>query len=209
MYFYLYMKYKYIIFRLSNCKIILLIIILFSLILLFILLSNKYIVKSDIDYNIDNIISTNNIVSNLENDNIKIQEVKINGFNVIGKIKIPKINLDTYILELTNEESLKEGVTKFYGGNINTQGNFCIAGHNFRNDKMFGDLYKVKIGDKIIIEDSYKRSLEYIVYDVYKTSPKDLTCLKESEEGNIEITLITCTTAAIKRLIVKAKVIYE
>ena len=130
-------------------------------------------------------------------------------FGKFSIVQIPSINLDTYILEKTDENSLKESVTKFYGGDINTQGNFCIAGHNFKNDKMFGDLYKVKVGDKIVIQDNYGRSLDYIVYDVYKTSPKDLECLKQDEEGSIQITLITCTTAALKRLIVKAKVIYD
>lgn len=201
------MKYRYFVFRLSKLKIFCTLGIITIIICLGFYCNNSF--KSDLIFRIDDVITANNLVEGANEGSLKEDEPKINGFNILGKIQIPSINLDTYILEKTDENSLKESVTKFYGGDINTQGNFCIAGHNFKNDKMFGDLYKVKVGDKIVIQDNYGRSLDYIVYDVYKTSPKDLGCLKQDEEGSIQITLITCTTAALKRLIVKAKVIYD
>lgn len=201
------MKYRYFVFRLSKLKIFCTLGIITIIICLGFYCNNSF--KSDLIFRIDDVITANNLVEGANEGSLKEDEPKINGFNILGKIQIPSINLDTYILEKTDENSLKESVTKFYGGDINTQGNFCIAGHNFKNDKMFGDLYKVKVGDKIVIQDNYGRSLDYIVYDVYKTLPKDLECLKQDEEGSIQITLITCTTAALKRLIVKAKVIYD
>lgn len=201
------MKYRYFVFRLSKLKIFCTLGIITIIICLGFYCNNSF--KSDLIFRIDDVITANNLVEGANEGSLKEDEPKINGFNILGKIQIPSINLDTYILEKTDENSLKESVTKFYGGDINTQGNFCIAGHNFKNDKIFGDLYKVKVGDKIVIQDNYGRSLDYIVYDLYKTSPKDLECLKQDEEGSIQITLITCTTAALKRLIVKAKVIYD
>ena len=135
--------------------------------------------------------------------------VNVGGFRAIGKIKIPKINLETYILEDTTDEALEISVTKLCGPKINTQGNFCIAGHNYLNSKMFGNIYKLEIGDLIYIVDNYERSVEYRVYNKYVTTPDDLDTLKSYDESFREITLITCTTGATKRLIVKAVAIYD
>lgn len=37
------------------------------------------------------------------------------GFKIIGKITIPKLNLDTYILAETTTKALKVSVAKLYG----------------------------------------------------------------------------------------------
>ena len=59
------------------------------------------------------------------------------GYTVISKLEIPKIDLETYVLEKYLEETLNISVVKFYGANPNEVGNFCIAGHNFKNKNMF------------------------------------------------------------------------
>ncbi|MDD3303873.1 MAG: sortase [Clostridia bacterium] len=201
------MKSNYICIKLSKLKACCLFFVFFFIFVCIAIYNESHMVKFDINKEIRNVIA---IKENLESGNNEEENQKIiNGFPALGKIIIPKINLNTYIFDATNEKTLKEGVTKFYGGNINTQGNFCIAGHNYFGDKMFGDLHKVAIGDKFLIEDNYGRNLEYVIYDISKVSPKDVSCLKQEEEGSTQVTLITCTTAAIKRLIVKAKVIYD
>ena len=134
---------------------------------------------------------------------------EINGYTVIGKIEIPKIELSTYILEQTTKESLNESVTKLCGPKINGLGNVCIIGHNYKSENMFKKLKNLEIGDKIIITDIYNQNIEYTVYETYKVYPKDTNCLSQETNGEREITLITCATGAIKRLIVKAKEIYD
>lgn len=119
------------------------------------------------------------------------QQVK--GYKVIGKITIPKVKLDTYILEETNKKSLKVSVTKLCGPGINQVGNFCIAGHNYRNNKMFGGIKKLEKGDKIILTDTYSNSITYEVYENYQISPKDVSSLNQETGGEREVTLITCT----------------
>lgn len=135
------------------------------------------------------------------------QELK--GYKIIGKITIPKLNLDTYILEETTTKSLKVSITKLYGPGINQIGNFCMAGHNYRNNKMFGGIKKLELGDKIILTDTYGDSITYEVYKNYQTDPKDVTSLRQDTGGEREITLITCTAGAIKRVIVKAVEVYD
>lgn len=134
---------------------------------------------------------------------------EIKGFKVIGKIEIPKVKLNSYILSETNKKSLKASVTKLYGPQINEVGNFCIAGHNYINNKMFGGLKKLEKGDKIILTDTFGRKVTYEVYENYQVDPKDVSALNQETGGEREITLITCTTGAIKRVIVKAVEVYD
>lgn len=132
---------------------------------------------------------------------------KIDEYKVIGKIEIPKIEIEKYILEKTNEKSLKKSVTKICGPNINRTGNFCIAGHNYQNT--FGKLIKLEKGDVIKLTDTYNRTVSYEVYDIQKVSPSDIDCLLQETNGEREVTLVTCTLGAIKRVIVKAVEIYD
>lgn len=128
----------------------------------------------------------------------------IDGYKVIGKLEIPKIELSTYILEETTKESMSKSVTKLTGPEINMEGNFCITGHNYNNGKMFGKLKKLEIGDKIILTDTYDRSVVYAVNSIYTVSPKEIEVLSQNTLGEREVTLITCTTGALKRIVVKA-----
>lgn len=70
----------------------------------------------------------------------RIMPEEIKGYTVLGTIQIPKIELETYILSETNTKSLNISVTKLCGPEINEIGNFCITGHNYNNDKMFGKI---------------------------------------------------------------------
>ena len=72
-------------------------------------------------------------------------EREYKGYTVIGKIKIPKLEIEKYIIEETNEEALKVAVTKICGPNTNEIGNLCIAGHNYT--QTFGRLKELEIGD--------------------------------------------------------------
>lgn len=158
-----------------------------------------------------NEITENVIQAEVENTKKEYETMprEVKGYKVVGKISIPKLNLDSHILAETNTKSLKVSVTKLYGPQINKVGNFCIAGHNYRNNKMFGGIKKLENGDKIILTDTYGDSISYQVYENYQTDPKDVSCLNQDTQGERELTLITCTAGAIKRVIVKAVEIYD
>ena len=134
---------------------------------------------------------------------------QINGYTVLGKLIIPKIELETYILDETNKTSLNTSVTKLEGPGINEVGNFCITGHNYLNANMFGKLKKLEIGDTISMVDPYDRKINYQIYAIEKVSPKDVSCVSQETEGDREVTLITCTLGAIQRLVVKCIEIYD
>ena len=77
-----------------------------------------------------------------ENANNEKEEIltTYKGYPVIAKLEVPKIELETYVISEYSEKALGVSVTKFYGGNPNEIGNFCIAGHNYITKNMFHDL---------------------------------------------------------------------
>lgn len=133
----------------------------------------------------------------------KIEEL-YKGYDVVAKLEIEKIKLETYVINFS-ESALNISVTKFWGPNPNEVGNFCIAGHNFKNKNMFHNLKKLQIGDKLILKDNNVGIIEYEVYNIYTVNPEDVSCLSQNTEGKKEITLITCTNDSKKRIIIKSR----
>ena len=162
-------------------------------------------IKQANNYEVKNVVtSTNNIK---ENEKVYSKEEVIKeykGYEVDSKLEIPKIELETYILKDFSKETLNMSVTKFWGCKPNTIGNYCIAGHNFKNKNMFHDLKKLKRNDNLFIIDNKVGKVEYEVYDVYKVFPEDTSCLEQETNGKKEVTLITCTSDSEERIIVKA-----
>lgn len=162
-------------------------------------------------YKVEN-VSTNASNSN-EKEYNKIEEVyekeevalEYKGYDVIAKLEIPEISLEAYILKTYSNESLNISVVKFWGAKPNTSGNFCIAGHNFKNKNMFHDLKELNIGDNLFIIDNNVGRVEYEIYNIYKVSPEDVSCLSQETEEEKQVTLITCTNDSKERIIVKAK----
>ncbi|MCI8654904.1 MAG: sortase [Clostridia bacterium] len=132
-----------------------------------------------------------------------IREYK--GYEVAAKIQIPKIELETYILKNYSIKALKICVTKFWGADANKIGNFCVAGHNYKNKNMFQNLKELEIGDRFYISDNTVGKVEYEVYDIYIVEPEDISCLSQETNNKREVTLITCTNDTTKRIIVKAR----
>ncbi len=162
-------------------------------------------------------IETTNTLTNTANENFQISPKKeyenmpkdIEGHKVIGKLEIPKINVSAYILEETNKETLNLSVTKLCGPNINEVGNFCITGHNYNRDNMFGKLRKLEIGDEIMLTDTYEQMIKYQVDEILKINPKEVSALNQETEGERRVSLITCTIGALNRIVVKASEIYD
>lgn len=127
------------------------------------------------------------------------------GYDVCAKLEIPSISLETYVLKKYSTEALNISVTKFWGVEPNNIGNFCIAGHNFKNRDMFYNLKNLELGEKIFITDNKIGKVEYEVFKMDSVIPEDVSCLKASTQNKREITLITCTNDSKKRIIVKAK----
>lgn len=139
------------------------------------------------------------------NDGYTIVELDGNSTTVIGIIEIPNINIKYPILSNISDELLKISPCRFYGPLPNEKGNLCIAAHNYDDDRFFGNLHKLNIGDMINIYDSSNNVTHYYVYDKFESSEKDTSCINQNTHVLKELTLITCNNLNKNRLIIKSK----
>ena len=129
--------------------------------------------------------------------------------NIIGYIRIPKMNVELPILLGANSVNMKKGAvhlteTSYPIGGANT--NSVIAAHRgYGKAVLFRNIDKLVVGDKIYIQ-NFKEELSYEVYDIKLVDPDDTSELLILEGEDI-ITLITCHPYRVntQRYIVKAK----
>ena len=199
---------------------IMLVILVVSLLIVIALIVHKYyssyenekalmVVANDFRAEIEKSNKENKIIENNVGKNEKNIDIKYKGFDVLGIINIPKIEIDYPVLSETTDESMKISITKFWGNNINEVGNFTMAGHNFFDNTLFGRINELEISDEIYMTDINGEEIKYIIFDKYVIDPNDVSCVKSVEEGTKEITLITCIDGRSKRLIIKAREFLE
>lgn len=164
-----------------------------------------------------NVVNTSSEVTNTQEETNSVSEEEkekkyedvdipetSGGYDVLGQLVIEKIGVRQNILSKTESDSLKLGVTKFYGPKINESGNFCICGHNWNN--ILKRLDEMEVGDEFyIITRETKERIDYQIYDKYSCEPTDLSCLDQNQDGEKEVTLITCNPGGLTRLICKAR----
>lgn len=143
---------------------------------------------------------------NSKNDKASKQvDLKYKGYNVIGLIEIPAIDLEYPIIEKTTKLTMATSISRFSGGEINEYGNVSLAGHNNYSGTMFGKNKKLKLNDSILLTDLSGRTIEYEIYDIFVTDPNDTKILETNDETKREVTLITCKNGRSERLIIKAR----
>ena len=143
---------------------------------------------------------------NSKNDKENKQvDLKYKGYNVIGLIEIPVIDLEYPILEKTTKLTMATSISRFSGGEINEYGNVSLAGHNNYSGTMFGKNKKLKLNDKILLTDLTGRTIKYEIYDIFVTDPNDTKILETNDKTKREVTLITCKNGRSERLIIKAR----
>ena len=127
------------------------------------------------------------------------------GYNMMGYIEIPAINIKYPVLETVTTHSIEIAVAIRAGVGLNEIGNTVIVGHNYRNGVFFSDLGKLKIGDDVYITDRSGTKIKYDIYNIYSAIPEDASFNDRDTEGRREITLSTCDDSAAMRTIIYAK----
>lgn len=126
---------------------------------------------------------------------------------ILGILKMSKINVEVPIVEGIKKEDLRIGVGHIPGtAGIGETGNCAIAGHrSYTFGKFFNRLDEIEIGDEIIVSVK-ENKYTYTVYKKHIIEPNDLSILKPDGDSRI-LTLITCHPIYIAshRLIVHAK----
>lgn len=125
-------------------------------------------------------------------------------YEVIAKLEIPKINLETNVLKEYTADGMKVCSSKFFGPEPNEAGNFCIAGHNYEQENMFNHLINLEKGDELYLTDNKNGKITYSIYDIYRVKPQNTAPIGQETNGNKIVTLITCVNYSKSRLIVQA-----
>ena len=125
-----------------------------------------------------------------ENNTNESTKIKMQGYEVIGKIKIDKIGIEYPIVSIgtSNPEEtkapMKIAIVKYWGGNVTKN---------------------LEVGDSIELTDLNKHTISYQIYRKFVTDPNDISILKTEDNSIREVTLITCTNGNKERLILKAE----
>lgn len=132
--------------------------------------------------------------------------LKVTG-NAIAVLDIPSRGIRGQIANGTDDETLKNYIGHFESSVEPGQvGNFCVAAHNNIYTELFANLHNVQIGDRVRIVTTTN---EYIYRVTSKeTVDPDRTDVLEGSTKR-EITMITCTAAATKRVVVKGELVSE
>lgn len=165
---------------------------------------------------INNQIKEKELINTVADIKVKLEEIKesendektitkYKGYDIVGIIEIPKINIEYPIINQTSNETMALSITKFWGNNVNDIGNFTMAGHNYFDGTMFSNTNKLNIEDTIKMTDLDGKTIEYKVFDKYIIDPNDVKCVQSVKENTREITLITCINGRNNRLVVKAR----
>ena len=148
---------------------------------------------------------------------VKINKQYLGNYEIKGNINIPKTNCNYPILEKVTVDSLKKSIAILEivsnpelnktVKDLNVPGtNAFILGHNYRNGQFFSDNDKLAIGDKIKITDQTGTTITYTIYDMFYTTPDDVSFMQRDIDINTrEISLQTCNENSSQRLIILAK----
>ncbi|MBR3674280.1 MAG: sortase [Clostridia bacterium] len=127
-------------------------------------------------------------------------------YKVDSILNIPSLSINYPVLSETTYELLKISITKFWGGEPNAVGNYCIVGHNYDGkDIFFGKLNRIQNGDVVELQDKTGQIIRYKVYNKFIVDPTDVACTSQLTNGRKEMTLITCSEGGKTRLVVKCR----
>lgn len=155
-----------------------------------------------------NKIDITGIENNNNNNNTSSSQIATTykGYNVVGIIQIPSIQLKYPILEKLTASSLKTSVVLMYTAQgLNNEGNSVIIGHNYRNGTMFSNVDKLKNGQYIYITDTTGRKVSYKIYNIFRASGSESEYITRNTNGKREISISTCTDDSKARTIVLAR----
>lgn len=146
------------------------------------------------------------VVGEVEQEPTEPEKQYLEGYEVVGTIKIPKTGIEYPVLSEVTKKSLETSVAILYGPGVNKPGNTVIVGHNYRNQRFFSNNDKLSNGDTVILTDVYGNVVTYVIYNMYYTSPDDADYMIRSiDEGVREISLSTCNDDSTQRLIIWAR----
>lgn len=156
-----------------------------------------YLELEDINSSKKSALVMNTILKDINEKNTDEKVLNINGFNYIGYLVIPSLDINLPITANYTEESLKISPSLYYGS-VNK--NMIICGHAYKSQ--FKYLYQLKTGDKVIFTDINNNTYVYEVVLIEEIKQNEINKMLNSE---FDLTLYTCTFNNLSRVTVRCK----
>ena len=131
-------------------------------------------------------------------ESAKLTVVEVSGYEYIGYISIPKLELELPVMAEWDYDRLKLAPCRHFGSPENDD--LVIAAHNYKNH--FGRLGKLKADDIVIFSDMEGGCNTYVVRSVTRVEPTDVEAVQDNE---YDLVLYTCAFSGEKRIVVLCK----
>ncbi len=127
--------------------------------------------------------------------------------SVVGRLRIPVLGVDQYVVEGTSETDLTKGPGHYVGTSMPGQaGNVAIAGHRTTYGAPFNNLNELKVGDEISLTSNSGEQLTYLVSaSPAAVSPQDVAVLNDAADNRLTLTTCNPRFSSSQRLIVVAE----
>ena len=139
----------------------------------------------------------NSDLSIIKDDEIKeMQTINVNGYDYIGTITIPSLNLELPVMSDYDYDRLKISPCRYYGS-IYTD-DLIICGHSYKTH--FKYLSNLKQNDIVVFSDVNGEMYFYEVLEIEVLNPKDVSKMIDNE---FDLTLYTCTNDGLNRVTIR------
>ena len=173
--------------------------------------ASKYLLQ-DVQKKIIDVPQKESIVGNIfQEDTIVVENIirdvpqemlttQVNGYDCIGVLSIPVLELELPVLTDWSYEKLKMAPCHYYGTYY--EENFVIAAHNYQSH--FGRLLELRPKDLILFTDISGTTYCYEVV-LQETLPSNAT--KEMITSGFDLSLYTCTVGGNNRVTIRCNVV--
>ena len=145
---------------------------------------------------------TLSISDNTEIISPEMATVNVDGYDCIGILSIPVLDLELPVLADWSYSKLKKAPCHYYGSYYDKD--FVIAAHNYRSH--FGRLSELQTGDVIIFTDVNK--VEHF-YEVVLLETLYMNATSEMITSGFDLSLYTCTLGGSSRVTVRCNSIVD
>ncbi|MBQ4599613.1 MAG: sortase [Clostridia bacterium] len=126
----------------------------------------------------------------------EMPQLTLNGYDLIGTIRVPDVGIELPVLNTWNYDLLKMSACR-YSGSV-SEGNLILLGHNYKAH--FGPLTSIDVGDTVefVGVDGSTYAYEVAVTEILGENE-----LERLTSTSYSLTLFTCTLSGKSRFVVR------
>ena len=129
-------------------------------------------------------------------DEVQMPVAVIDGYEYIGKIYFPTLDLTLPVISAVGNKRLKKAPCR-YSGSVYTD-DMILGGHNYITH--FGRINRLRYGDEVVFTDIDKNEFRYSVIGTETINGSDADSLLA---GDWDLSLFTCTMSGRSRITVR------